>query len=66
MDSDRFPGWHGTTILGVRKCGEVGVAGDGPLGLFLSDDMAVQFGYDFARGQVGHLRMVSTVRFPLV
>ena len=33
MDSDRFPGWHGTTILGVRKCGEVVVAGDGQVSL---------------------------------
>jgi ATP-dependent HslUV protease subunit HslV len=33
MDSDRFPGWHGTTILGVRKGGEVVVAGDGQVSL---------------------------------
>jgi ATP-dependent HslUV protease subunit HslV len=26
-DTD-FPGWHGTTIIGVRKCGQVVIAGD--------------------------------------
>ena len=29
MAEDRFPGWHGTTILAVRKGGRVVVAGDG-------------------------------------
>ncbi len=29
MTDDRFPGWHGTTILAVRKGGRVVVAGDG-------------------------------------
>ena len=28
-----FPGWHGTTIIGVRKDGEVVVAGDGQVSL---------------------------------
>ncbi|MFQ6553765.1 ATP-dependent protease subunit HslV [Aestuariibius insulae] len=31
-DSD-FPGWHGTTIIGVRKGDEVVVAGDGQVSL---------------------------------
>ncbi|MBT9385724.1 ATP-dependent protease subunit HslV [Pseudooceanicola sp. CBS1P-1] len=31
-DSD-FPGWHGTTIIGVRKGGRVVVAGDGQVSL---------------------------------
>jgi ATP-dependent HslUV protease subunit HslV len=31
-DSD-FPGWHGTTIIGIRKGGEVVVAGDGQVSL---------------------------------
>jgi len=31
--SDGFPGWHGTTIIGVRKGGEVVVAGDGQVSL---------------------------------
>ena len=31
--SDQFPGWHGTTIIGVRRGGEVVVAGDGQVSL---------------------------------
>jgi ATP-dependent HslUV protease, peptidase subunit HslV len=31
--SDAFPGWHGTTIMAVRKGGEVVVAGDGQVSL---------------------------------
>jgi len=31
--SDDFPGWHGTTIIGVRKGGKVVVAGDGQVSL---------------------------------
>ena len=33
MAEDKFPGWHGTTILGVRRGGEVVVAGDGQVSL---------------------------------
>ena len=29
MDRSEFPGWHGTTILTVRKAGKVVIAGDG-------------------------------------
>ena len=29
MSDERFPGWHGTTILAVRRAGRVVVAGDG-------------------------------------
>ena len=29
MSEDKFPGWHGTTILAVRRGGRVVVAGDG-------------------------------------
>ena len=32
-DSERFPGWHGTTIVAVRKGGRVVVAGDGQVSL---------------------------------
>lgn len=28
-DDTRFPGWHGTTIVAVRKGGRVAVVGDG-------------------------------------
>lgn len=32
-EQERFPGWHGTTIIGVRKGGRVVVAGDGQVSL---------------------------------
>ena len=31
--SNEFPGWHGTTIIGVKKGGEVVIAGDGQVSL---------------------------------
>lgn len=33
MAQDEFPGWHGTTIIGVKKDGEVVIAGDGQVSL---------------------------------
>ena len=33
MSETEFPGWHGTTIIGVRKGGEVVIAGDGQVSL---------------------------------
>jgi len=33
MSESNFPGWHGTTIIGVRRGGEVVVAGDGQVSL---------------------------------
>ncbi len=33
MPEQEFPGWHGTTILAVRKGGEVVLAGDGQVSL---------------------------------
>jgi ATP-dependent HslUV protease subunit HslV len=33
MGEERFPGWHGTTIVAVRKGGRVVVAGDGQVSL---------------------------------
>jgi len=33
MQDDRFPGWHGTTIVAVQKGGTVAVAGDGQVSL---------------------------------
>jgi ATP-dependent HslUV protease subunit HslV len=33
MAQDDFPGWHGTTIIGVKKGGEVVIAGDGQVSL---------------------------------
>ncbi len=33
MAESDFPGWHGTTIIGVRKGGSVVIAGDGQVSL---------------------------------
>lgn len=33
MADDQFPGWHGTTIIGVKKDGEVVIAGDGQVSI---------------------------------
>jgi ATP-dependent HslUV protease subunit HslV len=33
MSGERFPGWHGTTIVAVRKGGKVVIAGDGQVSL---------------------------------
>lgn len=33
MTDNSFPGWHGTTIIGVKKDGKVVVAGDGQVSL---------------------------------
>ncbi len=33
MGQDEFPGWHGTTIIGVKKDGKVVIAGDGQVSL---------------------------------
>ena len=33
MSQNDFPGWHGTTIIGVKKGGRVVVAGDGQVSL---------------------------------
>jgi ATP-dependent HslUV protease subunit HslV len=33
MSNKEFPGWHGTTIIGVRKDGKVVIAGDGQVSL---------------------------------
>jgi len=33
MSKSDFPGWHGTTIIGVRKGGQVVIAGDGQVSL---------------------------------
>ena len=33
MSNSDFPGWHGTTIIGVRKGGKVVIAGDGQVSI---------------------------------
>jgi len=32
-ETSKFPGWHGTTIIGVKKDGKVAVVGDGQVSL---------------------------------
>lgn len=32
-DNSNFPGWHGTTIIGVKKDGQVAIVGDGQVSL---------------------------------
>ncbi len=32
-ETDKFPGWHGTTIIGVKKGGKVVIAGDGQVSI---------------------------------
>lgn len=33
MAEDKFPGWHGTTIIGVRRGDQIVIAGDGQVSL---------------------------------
>jgi ATP-dependent HslUV protease subunit HslV len=33
LSDNEFPGWHGTTIIGVKKAGQVVIAGDGQVSL---------------------------------
>jgi len=33
LADNEFPGWHGTTIIGVKKAGQVVIAGDGQVSL---------------------------------
>ena len=33
MSKESFPGWHGTTIVGVKKDGQLVIAGDGQVSL---------------------------------
>jgi len=33
MRNEEFPGWHGTTIIGVKKNGQIVIAGDGQVSL---------------------------------
>jgi len=33
MEQSKFPGWHGTTIIGVKKGNDVVIAGDGQVSL---------------------------------
>ena len=56
MHSDDFPGWHGTTIIGVKKGGTVVIAGDGQVSL----------GQTVIKGTARKVRTLSPVGFDVV
>jgi len=56
MARDEFPGWHGTTIIGVKKGGEVVIAGDGQ----------VSIGQTVMKGTARKVRRLSPGGFDVV
>jgi ATP-dependent HslUV protease subunit HslV len=56
MTKDAFPGWHGTTIIGVKKGGEVVIAGDGQ----------VSIGQTVIKGTARKVRRLSPGGFDVV
>lgn len=56
MADDQFPGWHGTTIIGVKKDGEVVIAGDGQ----------VSIGQTVMKGTARKVRKLSPGGFDVV
>ncbi len=55
-DAEKFPGWHGTTIVAVRKGGRVVVAGDGQVSL----------GQTVIKGSARKVRRISPGGRPVV
>jgi ATP-dependent HslUV protease, peptidase subunit HslV len=55
-ETERFPGWHGTTIVAVRKGGTVAVAGDGQVSL----------GQTVIKGTARKVRRISPGGHPVV
>jgi ATP-dependent HslUV protease subunit HslV len=55
-DSTKFPGWHGTTIIGVKKGGEVAIVGDGQVSL----------GQTVIKGTARKVRRISPGGFDVV
>jgi len=55
-DSKSFPGWHGTTIIGVKKNGQVAVVGDGQVSL----------GQTVIKGSARKVRRISPGGFDVV
>ena len=41
LNKNEFPGWHGTTIVGVKKDGKVVIAGDGQVSLGQTNTVGV-------------------------
>jgi len=56
MAQTDFPGWHGTTIIGVKKDGQVVVAGDGQVSL----------GQTVIKGTARKVRRLSSGGFDVV
>ncbi|MFC3613456.1 ATP-dependent protease subunit HslV [Lutimaribacter marinistellae] len=56
MAEDTFPGWHGTTIVGVKKGGQVVIAGDGQVSL----------GQTVIKGSARKVRRLSPGGFDIV
>ena len=56
MAETNFPGWHGTTIVGVKKGGEVVIAGDGQVSL----------GQTVIKGSARKVRRISPGGFDVV
>jgi len=54
--ASKFPGWHGTTIIGVKKNGEVAVVGDGQ----------VTLGQTVIKGSARKVRRISPGGFDVV
>lgn len=54
--SDKFPGWHGTTIIGVKKGKEVVIAGDGQVSL----------GQTVIKGSAKKVRRISPGGFEVI
>jgi len=55
-DSNNFPGWHGTTIIGVKKDGKVAIVGDGQVSL----------GQTVIKGSARKVRRISPGGFDVV
>ncbi len=55
-DTQKFPGWHGTTIIGVKKGGKVALVGDGQVSL----------GQTVIKGSARKVRRISPGGFDVV
>ena len=55
-DTQKFPGWHGTTIIGVKKGGKVALVGDGQVSL----------GQTVIKGSARRVRRISPGGFDVV
>jgi len=56
VETTSFPGWHGTTIIGVKKDGQVAIVGDGQ----------VTLGQTVIKGSAQKVRRISPGGFEVV